>query len=276
MQIKEILSDNAVVSLDEGGREVIAAGRGIAFRMERGNEIDEKKVQLTLSFTNEETKARFKKIAADIPLEYILLSNRIIRYAKETYGKKLAETIYVTITEHIYRVIGRQSYGFQMKNALRWEIRHIYREEFLIGKKAIDMLQRQCMVELHEDEAAFIALIFVNAELSGDIENIVEVTKLIQTILKMIRAHFKLEYKEESLNYSRLVTHLKFLAKRIFGEKEARESDEEMYDMMSSRYLAVAECVRKIKAMIAEEYDYDLTKDEQMYLIIHIVKILKD
>lgn len=277
MLIKEILSDHAVLSLDEAGREVVLVGRGLAFHQNEGATVDEQKVQRRFIFENEETLARFKTITADIPLEYIFLSDRIIKYAQETYAKKLADTIYVTLTEHIYRVISRQSYGIQLKNALRWEIRHIYRDEYLIGKKAVALLQRQCMAELSEDEASFIALHFVNAELSGDISNIVEVTKLIQMILQLVRVNFKIEYNEESLNYSRLITHLKFLGQRIFSQKQHQsESDDDMFTMMSTRYLQVSECVRKIKSVLETDYGYTLTKDEQMYLIIHIVKVLKD
>lgn len=277
MLIEEVLSDNAVVSLDEAGKEMVLVGRGLAFHLAQGNEINEQKVQRKFIFENDESLARFKKIAADIPLEYIILSDRMIKYAKETYAKKLSDIIYITLTEHIYRVISRQSYGLQLKNALRWEIRHIYKDDYLIGKKAVAMLQRQCMAELSEDEAAFIALHFVNAEMSGDIDNIVEVTKLIQMILQLIKANFKIEYDEESLNYSRLITHLKFLGQRIVSNRQHQnESDEEMFNMMSTRYLQISECVRKIKAILEKDYSYELSKDEQMYLIIHIVKVLKE
>jgi len=273
---EEIIGDHVVVRQNEAGKKIVLVGRGIGRQVSAGEALDMKKVQRKFMFQNDEIFAGFKRLVAEIPLEYIILSDRMIQYAKEVYAKKLSDSIYVTLTDHIYRVVSRQSYGFQMKNALRWEIRHIYKEEFLIGKKALSLLQRQCAMDLNEDEAAFIALHFVNAEMSGDIEKIVDVTKLIQEVLQMVKTHFKIDYNENSLNYSRLITHLKFLGQRIFGNKPQQgESDDEMFEMVSRRYLEVTACVKKIKDMIQKSYAYSLSKDEEFYLIIHIVKILK-
>lgn len=276
MKIEEILNDNAVVCYNDDEKSCVVLGRGIAFHKEKGEDVEAGKMQREFFFASREVEARFKKIVTDIPMEYIILSDRIIRYAKETYAKKLDDSIYVTLTEHIYRMIGRQSYGFQLKNALRWEISHIYREEFLIGKKAVQMIQRQCMSELHEDEAAFIALHFVNAELNGNIDNIVDVTKVIQSVLQIIKIHFKIEYKEESLNYSRFITHLKFLGQRMFSGKHTPDnSDDEMFKMMREKYTDAYETVQKVKAMLSEEFEYDLNEEEQFYMLIHIVKVIK-
>lgn len=277
MKIEEVLNNNAVVCLNEKSEENIVLGRGIAFRLNEGDSlVDVKKIQKIFTFSNTDVIALFKKVVLEIPLEYILLSAKIIDYAKETYAKKLDDSIYVTLTEHIYRVIGRESYGFQLKNALRWEIRHIYKEEFLIGKKALALLQRQCSVSLKEDEAAFIALHFVNAELNGDLDHIVDVTKIIQNILNMVKTHYRFEYNEDSLNYSRFITHLKSLGQRLFSGKIYEDNDDEMFDTMSSKYFNTYECVKKIKTMIAEDYGYELTKEEQLYLIIHIEKVIKN
>ena len=277
MKIEEVLNDNAIVCLNEKSQEEIVVGRGISFRLNSGDSLgDAKKIQKIFTFSNPDVFGLFKKVVLEIPLEYILLSTKIIEYAKETYAKRFDDSIYVTLTEHIYRVIGRESYGFQLKNALRWEIRHIYKEEFIIGQKALALLQRQCSVSLKEDEAAFIALHFVNAELNGDLDRIVDVTKMIQSILNIVKTHYKFEYDEESLNYSRFVTHLKSLAQRLFSGKVYEDKDDEMFDTMSEKYGNTYECVKKIKTMVAIEYEYELTKEEQLYLIIHIEKVIKN
>lgn len=278
MKIEKILNNNAVICLNDKGQEYIVAGRGLAFRLQEGDVVNESKVQLTFDFANRDIITGFIKVVTEIPLEYIVLSDRIIRYAKETYAKRLDDSIYITLTEHIFRVIGRQSYGFQLKNALRWEIRHIYREEFLIGKKALFLLQRQCMLDLSEDEAAFIALHFVNAELNGNLDHIVDVTRVIQGILQIVKAHYQIvEYNEESVNYSRLITHLKYLGQRMFNDKQhASNNNDEMFDMMKTKYDDAYACVKKVKTMLEAEFDYTLSEEEQLYLIIHIVKVIQD
>ena len=71
------------------------------------------------------------------------------------------------------------------------------------------------MVNLSEDEVGFIALHFVNAELNSEMEEVTQITKIIQEILNIVRYHLKISFDEESLDYHRFVTHLKFFAKRL-------------------------------------------------------------
>ena len=53
----------------------------------------------------------------------------------------------------------------------------------------------------------------VNASLDENIANIYEITKITKNIVDIVRYHFNLSINEDELNYSRFMTHLKFLAK---------------------------------------------------------------
>ena len=98
-----------------------------------------------------------------------------------------------------------------IKNALLWEIKRLYKEEFMCGVEAIRIIQDKLNIHLPEDEAGFIAMHIVNAELNEEMPNVIQITKLIQDILNIVKYHFQIDLDEESLNYFRFVTHLKFL-----------------------------------------------------------------
>lgn len=53
----------------------------------------------------------------------------------------------------------------------------------------------------------------VNASLDENIANIYEITKITKSIVDIVRYHFNLSINEDELNYSRFMTHIKFLAK---------------------------------------------------------------
>lgn len=73
------------------------------------------------------------------------------------------------------------------------------------------MIQSRLQISLPEDEAGFIALHIVNAELSGsEVNQVSEMTQTIQAILNIVKYHFNMELDEYSLNFERFVTHLKF------------------------------------------------------------------
>lgn len=53
----------------------------------------------------------------------------------------------------------------EIKNALLWETQRFYNHEYLIGKEALSIIKNRLIIDLPEDEAGFIALHIVNAEL---------------------------------------------------------------------------------------------------------------
>ena len=66
-------------------------------------------------------------------------------------------------------------------------------------------------------------------------EEVTQITKIIQEILNIVRYHLKISFDEDSLDYHRFVTHLKFFAKRLmFGEKEAKR-DDILFDIVIAR-----------------------------------------
>ncbi len=102
----------------------------------------------------------------EVPTEHIRITEEIIKYAKEQLNKKLNDIIYISLTDHIYFAIERHRQGIQIVNPLIWEIKRIYKDEFQIGKKALQMIQQHFQINLPEDEAGFIAMHIVNAELN--------------------------------------------------------------------------------------------------------------
>ena len=66
------------------------------------------------------------------------LTSDIITYAKKNLNVQLNQSIYITLTDHINFAIQRQAQGIQLKNALLWEIKKFYHQEYLMGKYAIN------------------------------------------------------------------------------------------------------------------------------------------
>lgn len=249
-------------------------GRGIAFQKRPGDEVDESKIEKIFKLDNKDVSEKFKTLLYDIPLEYMDVSERIISYAKEKLGKKLNDSIYVSLTDHITFAIERNKKGLLISNALLWEIKRIYSEEFAIGLKAITKIEEMLGITLPEDEAGFIAMHIVNAELNEEMPNVVNITKLIHDILNIVKYHFKIEIDEESLNYFRFLTHLKFFAQRLFSESNLDSPDDYLYDMVKEKYPDAFDCTKKIEGYIEKTHKYHLTKEEMAYLTIHIERVV--
>lgn len=276
MKIEKILNNNVVVSINDKGQEVIVMGRGLAFQKKIGAEINEDNIEKIFTITNKDITDKFQQLLQEIPSEYMLLSEKIITYAKTELGKKLNESIFISLTDHINSTIDRYKNGIQLKNALLWDIKRLYKDEFCIGVEALKMIKEDLNIELPEDEAVFIALHIVNAELNEEMPNLMNMTKVMQEILNIVKYHYKIDFDEESLSYYRFITHLKFFAQRLFNGKTYTDKDDEIYDMIKIKYPIAHECVKKVEKFIKEKYTYDLTKEEKLYLMIHIQRVTEN
>ena len=276
MVIEKILNNNAVVSLSDERSEIIVMGKGIAFGKKRGDLIDDDRIEKVFTLKNGDLTNKLKQLIEEIPIEYMAVSEDIIKFTKLQLGKSLNDTIYISLTDHIHYAVERFKKGLIIKNGLLWEIKNLYKEEFQIGLEALKMIEQAFGVGLPEDEAAFIALHIVNAELNEDIGNIMAMTEIVQEILKIVKYHFLIEFEEESLNYYRFITHLKFFAQRLVN-KEFYEDDrqDDLFQIVKTRYTDSYDCALKIKEFINKKYRYIITQDEMMYLTIHIERVVK-
>ncbi|TXC85811.1 PRD domain-containing protein [Metabacillus litoralis] len=275
MKIAKILNNNVVIS-EKDKQEVIVMGRGIAFNKRAGDDVNEEQVEKVFILEGEDLTSKFKTLISYIPIEYMETSEKIIQYAKLQLGKKLNDSIYISLTDHIHFAIERHKDNLPIKNALLWETKHLYKEEFEIGLEALNMICDQFNVILPEDEAAFIALHIVNAQLNEDMSNIMDMTKVMQDILSIVKYHLKMEFDENSLNYYRFITHLKFFAHRLVkGTHYKNNNEDDLLNVIKDKYPKAYQCTEKIKRFVEKQYRYELTEEEMLYLTIHIQRVIK-
>lgn len=277
MIINKILNNNVIVSLDANNNEVIAMGRGIAFKKKCGEEVLDEQIDKIFTVSSKDMSNKFQELLEIIPLEHMKLSNEIINYAKESLGKRLNDSIYISLTDHIYTSIQRFSEGIVVKNALLWETKRFYKDEFKIGMTALDMIEDKFKVRLPDDEAGFIGLHIVNAQLDENLPVVHEITKVMNEISNIVKYNFKVTFDEDSVTYYRFISHLKFFAQRLFNGREYRdENDDGLLEVIKVKYADAYKCVKKISGFINDKYSYDLCSEEMLYLTIHIAKIVQD
>lgn len=277
MIITRLLNNNVVITLDSNDEEIIVMGKGIGYQKSKGDTIDEEKINKVFRISNKEVSNKFQELFNKIPMEHMNLSSEIIEYAEGVLGKKLNDGIYISLSDHTYTAIKRIKDNITVKNALLWDIKRFYRDEFKIGMKALDIIEEKTKIRLPEDEAGFIALHMVNAQLNEEQPQVQGITKLIEEILTIVRINLRVEFKEESVFYYRFITHLRYFAQRLFYNNTYNgDSDDELLNIIKGKYPKEAECIDKVKLFINKKYNYELSSDEYIYLTIHIAKLLQD
>lgn len=273
MKVCKVINNNIISSCDENNREVIVMGCGIGFKKKPGDEINKDKIEKIFKMKDHSEVEQLISLFSNMPIEYIKVSNEIIQYAKELIEQKINPTIYLTLTDHISFAIERNSKGMNFHNALLWEIKKFYSQEYKVGKRALEIINDRLEIQLPEDEAASIAMHFVNAQLSGEMRETVDVTKIIQNVFQIIKYYFKLELDEESIHYVRFATHLKFFAQRVVTKNILETTDTTLQEMVRVKYKKAYLCAQKIEEYIQKVYQLAIGEEEKIFLAVHLQRI---
>jgi len=275
MKIAKILNNNVVMVQDAQGREQVVMGRGLAFRKHVGDSLNAEQIEKVFALQSDLLVRRLEELLHQIPPEVMTTCDRIIDLATQRLGK-LQESLYITLTDHCYFAIERQNKGLAIKNVLLWDIKRLYPREFELGQEARAIISRRLNVELAEDEAGFIALHLVTAQLNNEMPEVMHVTRVMQEILQLVKYQLQLEYKESSLSYQRFVTHLKFFAQRMLTRTVVEDDDVSLHTAVKENYPKAWKCAVKIAQHLEQSYQRELTVEEIMFLAIHIERVRKE
>ena len=272
-RVKKVINNNFISSIDQKGNQVIIRGLGIGFQKKPGEWIKSDKVEAVYRIEDKVTSNKLQELVSQVPKEYIDTSTEIIDNIKSKLNKKLNDNIYITLTDHLSFAIERKKLNQEYSNALLWDIKRFYNEEYKLGLESLDIVEKKHNVRLSDDEAGFIALHIVNAELDTNMSSMIKITSFMQEVIQIVRDYYDIELDEDSLDFGRFITHLKYFAQRLFNNKPTKDTDFQLQRMIRENYSKDYGCAEKIKEYIKEKYNLNLTGEEMMFLTIHLKRI---
>ena len=274
MKVVRVFNNNAVLVENEANEEMVLIGKGIAFAKKTGDLINEELIQKKFVFENSQLNEKLAKLFNEVPVKYIELTLDIVEMAGKELNTKFNSNIYIDLADHIAYAVERCSNNETIKNALLWEIKKFYPNEFAAAMKALEMIRYETNIEMTEDEAGFIALHFVNGQSEGELmAQTVAVTKIVEDILHIVEYHFHFKIDETSLNYIRFVTHIQYFARRLFAKEVIDDGDDILFEQIKNRYQDSYNCSLKVKKYIGSNYHIDISNDELVYFILHINRV---
>lgn len=274
MKVSKKINNNIVMAKIRDGSEVFVVGKGLGFRktpfiLNDSDPIIEK------IFTQQDKNAdKYMTIFTQIPLPIIKLTEMIIDKGKELLNTNLSEMLLFSLADHINNAIEREESADELINTLHWEIKHIYPSETKIGEYALDLIQKKLSISLPKEESSLIALHFVNAQLKDgtDFSETSKITQIIKDIVTIVKYNLKRNINEDSINFARFVTHLRyFIFRQINNESLNEQSD--LYEVVRKTADQEIDCLEKICLYLENNYNWHVTTDEQLYLLLHLKRL---
>ena len=137
MRISKVINNNVLSAVDDTGSEVVVMGKGIGYHMKKGMEIPKENIEKIFRLESPGAVSKFRDLLEKMPLEHLQISAEIIEYARNVLNRKLNESIYLTLTDHINFSIERFEKCMMFSNPLIREVKSFYKQEYLVGEYAI-------------------------------------------------------------------------------------------------------------------------------------------
>ena len=273
MRIKKVFNNNVVLVVNDLKEEEIVMGKGIGYQKFPKDLIDTNKIEKRFVFNNEQSLKELYTLLGRIHLKDIELASEIIDMGQEALGYKLNDTILITLSDHISYMLKRIDDGLVFRNPLQWEIKQIYPEEYEFSKRAVDYLREKTKKDIPDSEAAFITLHFANAHLETEnMEETVLLTKIIDSILDIIKYNYGIDMNEYSFDYTRFISHLRCFIHRQL-KNESVDVDTSLLEIVKLKYSEDYKCAKKIKMFLEVTYKWNVSESELLYLTLHLNRL---
>ncbi len=275
MRVVKILNNNYILVEDSNGNECIVMGKGLRFSNQVGSELKEENIQKIFSLKDKKSVRDWQQMLEGVSEDYGEAIHSAIMLADEAMPGKLSSQVFITLFDHLIFALERQDKNIILQNRLLWEVRQFYPAEFALGQRMIEYLNQRLQIKLPEEEAGNIAFHLVNAQTENpNMEQTIQAVKMLKDIFNIVQYSFANRIRTDSIHYTRFVTHIQFFLQRVLENKMLSGGELDIFEQIAEGHPESYCCAQKIGAYIQGVQKEEISREELLYLTIHIARIV--
>ncbi|SKA95190.1 transcriptional antiterminator, BglG family [Caloramator quimbayensis] len=251
--------------------ECIILGKGVGFGVKEGQYVNDKNIEKVLYIFDEDTIRKFNSLIENIDGDIVAAAEEIIEYAASCFESKLNENLHITLLDHLNFAVIRYKSAIEIKNPFLYEIKSMYKKEFEIAKKAVELINNKLNINLPEDEAAFIAMHIHAAANNIPISQAALTTNVIAASIQYIEDSLGINIDKESIEYIRLLTHIRFAVDRA---RKKISIENLLIDTIKEKYNYSFQIAKNLSEMLNKEYFIEFSEGEIGYIALHLQTII--
>lgn len=275
IHVIRVINNNIVIAKNGQGQEYIVIGKGLGFRKKVNDRIYPDEVQKRYVLLNNSNYI-FHTLEY-IPFEVLELTEKIVDLAQDTLKSSFNVSLVVALADHINFSVTQYQLGIKLPVLVNEEIKRFYKEEYGLGQQAVSMINSTLNINLAKEEAASIAFHLIAATEKRSNHDALKIMNGVSAIIEIVEKELEIVIDEDSAAYTRFVIHLKYFMRCVLFEqvKLSNDSLNQVLFTLESINDKASQCVLAIVTYILERYDYVVTKEDQLYLLIHVIRVLE-
>jgi len=269
-KVLKSLSSNVVVS-EKDSNVYVLFGKGIGFGKKPGELITkESTIEQKFIKIDDSEKANYVEILNNVEGQILAVTEEIISLAEDILKEKLFSRIHVGLADHISFSIKRMELGIDIVNPFLNEIQTLYPNEYNIAEKGSKLIKEKLNVDLPESEIGFITLHIHSARVNEEVSQTLKYTRIIKEVMEYIQELLGINTNQKSMEYSRLVSHLRYALDRIENEKVLKNV---MLESVKTSMSEEFEISKKVCKFISQKLLKEVCEDEVGYISLHIYRL---
>lgn len=270
--IKKSLNNNVLIAADHGGDEVVLIGRGIGFGKKAGDEIVRDKVEKLFVLKDLDEQKQYKELLYNVDDHTLKVIISAVELIRTRVGDQLNEHIHVALTDHLAFAVSRIKRGIGIRNPFLLETKSLYPHEYKIAAEVTEMINESLTVALPEGEIGFITLHIHSALVNKNVRDLTRHSELIMNLVKIIEEQLDVEIDKSSIDYMRLIRHLRFTIERVVAGEEVAEP-EKITQLLKEEYPICYNLSWKLIKVMQQTIKMHVYDAEAVYLTLHLQRI---
>ncbi|OWA36579.1 PtsGHI operon antiterminator [Saccharibacillus sp. O16] len=272
MLVSKVLNNNVIIADDPHYGEVVVIGKGIGFGRTESDPIDSEAAEKMFILRSRREQEQYKQLLPQVDEKLIEVMNEAIQTISNRIASPLNEHIHVALTDHIAFALKRMEKGITFQNPFLYETKEIYPEEYELAEYVVNLIEDRLGTSLGPDEVGFVALHIHSAITNRPIGEVRGHSELISDLVDLIAQNLEGGLDRTTLDYSRLLTHLRFAIERICRGEEVRATDR-LAELLAREYPEMYSLAWKLMKVMEKRLGLPVYKAEASYLTVHLQRL---
>lgn len=270
-RIIKVLNNNGILVYDnDTGREMILLGNGVGFGKRPAQQIGSLPGAKVYTLVNRQKQHSVLQVVNGIRPEFIEAAGRIIDEAEKMF-RNVSRDILLPMADHIALAAKRAEEDRQVPNPFTPDIRVLFEKEYAAALKGREIIRELTGCEISEDEVGFITL-HIHAGLSDEqVSEALETTRIIDEGISIIEEAFGQEFEEDSLAYTRLMSHLYYMVART---RKGESAKADFNDFIFANYPYTGKVAEEVCSYMSRQLKKNVAREEIGFLAIHIQRVI--
>ncbi|MFS0556907.1 glucose PTS transporter transcription antiterminator GlcT [Brevibacillus sp. 179-C9.3 HS] len=273
--ITRVLNHNVVLVEEPGsGQEIVLFGKGIGFGAKPGITIPahDSRVEKRFRLENENHQKQYQNILSQVDPAVVGIAEEIIALIAIEITPELNEHVHVALPDHIQFAIYRLNNGMEIVNPFLFEIQTLYTKEYALANRAADMIKKAFDLDIPDSEIGFLALHIHSAISYVPVKKAVQFTNIITELVSLIEERTAITIERSTIDYVRLITHLRFAVERIRQQKFIKNP---LLDRVKITMPEAYQLAAELAQYISTRLEISVPEDEVGYMALHLYRLLE-